>query len=82
MKWLLLTTGINQKMKSKEILGKYNRPNFNPLVEITFEGTKCMLIAIQNATKKLHFVDEDEFLRYAIRNELDRHNIPHMLSKG
>lgn len=66
-------------MRIKELKGKYGRPDWNPVVEITFEGTKCMALAIEEAGEKLWFMSSDDFIRSAIRNELDKYRVKHFL---
>lgn len=67
-------------MKVKELKGKYGRPDWNPAVEITFEGTKCLLESIKIGMKKEPFyINEKEFILSAIREKLERLGVKHFL---
>lgn len=58
-------------MKTKELKGKYGRPDWNPAVEFKFVGTRCLKLAIEEALDKIGvWQDEDEFIRVAIRDKL------------
>lgn len=66
-------------MRVKELKGKYGRPDWNPAVEITFEGTKCLALAIEEAAEKGVFMNAGDFIRYVIRLKLDEYGVKHLL---
>jgi hypothetical protein len=49
---------------------KSQRPDYNPLVNISFSGTMCLANGISRATKKLGYSTEDEFLRSVCRKAI------------